>query len=254
MLHPLHETTAKGLFMSDLLLEPSRNEIWKMFDTLSQTYDKTNRYMTFGLDLYWRKKMGSFLPLKDTISLLDCATGTADQVLSLVKHCPKIEEAIGIDLSEEMLEVGRKKIEKASLTKKIHLQTASALDLPFPENRFDCITLSFGIRNVTDVSSCLEEIFRVLKPEGKALILETSLPKIKILRFCHVLYIRKILPIIGGFISKKKQAYQYLNKTAESFPHGEEFCDLLKKAGFTKVSCHPMTFGAVSIYQATKKL
>ena len=238
--------------MSDLLLEPSRNEIWKMFDTLSQTYDKTNRWMTFGLDLYWRKKMGSFLPLKDKISLLDCATGTADQILSLVKHCPKIVEAIGIDLSEEMLKVGRKKIQKTSFAEKIHLQTASALALPFPENRFDCVTLSFGIRNVTDVSACLQEIFRVLQPEGKALILETSLPKLKILRFFHVLYIRKVLPLIGGFISNKKQAYQYLNKTAESFPHGKDFCNLLEKSGFIEVSCHPMTFGAVSIYQATK--
>ncbi|MES2200257.1 MAG: bifunctional demethylmenaquinone methyltransferase/2-methoxy-6-polyprenyl-1,4-benzoquinol methylase UbiE [Chlamydiota bacterium] len=238
--------------MSDLPVEPSRTEIWKMFDTLSQTYDKTNRWMTFGLDLYWRKKMGSFLPGKNNISLLDCATGTADQIISLVKYSPKIEEAIGIDLSEEMLEIGKNKVKKTLFAKKIHLQTASALDLPFPENRFDCVTLSFGIRNVTDVSSCLQEILRVLKPDGRALILETSLPKTKILRLFHVFYIRKVLPIIGGLISKKKQAYQYLNKTAETFPHGEDFCVLLEKAGFTKVSCHPMTFGAVSIYQANK--
>ena len=194
MLHPLRKNTAKGLPMSDLPLEPSRTEIWKMFDTLSQTYDKTNRWMTFGLDLYWRKKVSSFLPLKDKISLLDCATGTADQILSLVKNCPKIEEAIGIDLSEEMLEIGKNKVQKTVFAKKITLQTASALALPFPEHRFDCVTLSFGIRNVTDVSSCLQEILRVLKPDGRALILETSLPKRKILRFFHVFYIRKVLP------------------------------------------------------------
>lgn len=238
--------------MSNLPAEPSRNEIWKMFDTLSQTYDRTNRWMTFGLDLYWRKKVGSFLPIKEEISLLDCATGTADQIISLLKHYPSIEEAIGIDLSEEMLAAGKNKVKKTIFAKKIQLQTASALSLPFPENRFDCVTLSFGIRNVTDVPACLKEILRVLKPKGRALILETSLPKAKILRLLHIFYIRKILPIIGGFISQKKQAYQYLNKTAETFPHGQDFCNLLEKTGFTKVKSHPMTFGAVSIYQADK--
>ncbi|MBS0626599.1 MAG: bifunctional demethylmenaquinone methyltransferase/2-methoxy-6-polyprenyl-1,4-benzoquinol methylase UbiE, partial [Verrucomicrobia bacterium] len=219
------------------LKEPSRIEIWKMFDTLSATYDKTNRWMTFGLDLYWRKKMSSYLPSLDKISLLDCATGTADQIISLVKHSSKIEEAIGIDLSEEMINIGRQKVQKTPFAKKISLEIASALEIPFPEKRFDCVTLSFGIRNVTDVSLSLGELLRVLKPGGKALILETSLPRCRILRFFHVLYIRKILPIIGGLISKKKHAYQYLNQTAETFPHGKDFCSLLEKAGFTKVAC-----------------
>lgn len=196
--------------------------------------------------------MSSFIPLRKELSLLDCATGTADQVLSLLKHTKNIKEAIGIDLSEEMLEVGKVKVAKSAFANKITLQKASALSIPFPENSFDCVTLSFGIRNVTDVSLCLQELLRVLKPGGRALILETSLPQSKILKFFHVLYIRKILPTIGGLISKKKYAYEYLNQTAETFPHGKDFCSLLEKAGFKKVVSHPMTLGAVCIYQADK--
>lgn len=240
--------------MNDISIEPSRNEIWKMFDTISKTYDKTNRLMTFGLDLYWRRKMASFLPAGHNLCLLDCATGTADQIISLMKSSNKIEKAFGIDLSEEMLEIGRSKLSKKPFHKKVQLQNASALALPFSDETFDCVTLSFGIRNVTDVELCLREILRVLKPGGRALILETSLPKAKLLKTFHLFYIRKILPLVGGWISKKKQAYKYLNKTAETFPHGKTFCNLMEQAGFESVQHNPMTFGVVSIYQADKDL
>lgn len=238
--------------MSGTSFEPSRTEIWKMFDTISQTYDKANRWMTFGLDLYWRKKVGCFLPKKNSISLLDCATGTGDQIFSLVKNYPQIEKTIGIDLSEEMLKIAQLKLEKTSFSKKILFQIASILEIPFPKEQFDCITLSFGIRNVTNVQGCLLELFRVLKPGGRILILETSRPTSKILLFLHTFYIRKILPFIGWLASKKRQPYQYLNQTAETFPSGKEFCSLLEKAGFINAHHHPITFGAVSIYQADK--
>lgn len=232
--------------------ELSRTEIWKMFDSISTTYDKTNRWITLGLDLYWRKKVASFLPLKQKLSVLDCATGTADQILSLMRHSDSIEEVFGIDLSESMLQIGKEKIRKTRFSSKVDLRCASALNLPFPENRFDCATLSFGIRNVTNVDLCLKELLRVIRPGGRVLILETSLPKLKILRALHLFYIRKILPLIGGWISKKKKAYQYLNQTAETFPCGKDFCKLMHQAGFEKAIHHPMTFGAVSIYIGEK--
>jgi demethylmenaquinone methyltransferase/2-methoxy-6-polyprenyl-1,4-benzoquinol methylase len=232
--------------------EPSRQEIWKMFDSISSTYDKTNRWMTLGLDLYWRKAVSALLPKKEKLILLDCATGTGDQLLSLLKHSNQIEQAIGIDLSEEMLEIARKKIRDSSYQNRVTLTHASALDLPFPKDSFDCITLSFGIRNVTDIHLCFQEMLRVLKPGGRVLILETSLPQNKLLKALNLFYIRNILPRIGGWISKKKEAYSYLNKTTETFPHGKVFCNLLEKAGFNGVKAIPMTLGSVSIYVGEK--
>jgi demethylmenaquinone methyltransferase/2-methoxy-6-polyprenyl-1,4-benzoquinol methylase len=236
------------------MTEPSRKEIWNMFNALSRTYDQTNRWMTLGLDLYWRKKVGSFLPRGKDLTLLDCATGTADQILSLMRHRSQIKHAIGIDLAEGMLAIGNKKISQTPFHKQINLQKASILDIPFPQDRFDCVTLSFGIRNVTHVSNCLMEIFRVLKPGGKLLILETSIPKNRMLRNLHLWYLRNILPKVGGIISKQKHAYDYLNQTAETFPSGDRFCDLLTEVGFKSVKQHPLSGGVVSIYEAAKPL
>lgn len=232
--------------------EPSRTEIWKMFDAISSTYDKVNRCMTFGIDLYWRKKMSSFLPKKEHLKILDSATGTADQIISLFKHSSKIEHVTGIDLSKDMVAIGKLKIEQKPYKNKVNLQVASALDLPFKDESFDCITMSFGIRNVTDVLACLKEMRRVLKKQGRLLILEASLPKNMLLKGFHLFYLRYLLPNIGGFISKQKHAYVYLNKTIETFPQGQTFCDLLKQAGFTVAIAHPLTGGMVTIYQGDK--
>lgn len=240
--------------MSHTLNEPSRSEIWKMFDSISSTYDKTNRLMTMGLDLYWRKKMSFFLPKKENLKLLDCATGTADQIISLLKNSSRITEAKGIDLSEEMIQIGRKKISASPFKEKVALTVASALDLPFEDETFDCITMSFGIRNVTSVNACLQEMFRTLKPEGRVLILETSIPKSSLLKALHLFYLRKILPFVGGIISKQKKAYEYLNQTTETFPSGLAFAEKLQEVGFKNVVCHPLTFGSVSIYIGDKPL
>lgn len=234
------------------LEEPSRKEVWKMFDSISPTYDRVNRLMTCGIDLYWRKVLASHLPQKQTLSLLDCATGTADQILSLMDRSKQIAEAIGIDLSTEMLRIGKEKVERKSYAPAVRLIEASATEIPFPEKRFDCVTMSFGIRNVTDVSLCLREIHRVLKAEGRALILESSLPSNRILRRLHLLYLRKFLPRIGSLVSKQKEAYVYLNQTIETFPHGKVFCDLMTGAGFSKATAYPLTGGIVTLYVAEK--
>jgi demethylmenaquinone methyltransferase/2-methoxy-6-polyprenyl-1,4-benzoquinol methylase len=236
--------------MADL----SRKEIWKMFDTISPTYDRVNRWMTFGLDLHWRGKMASYLPSGENLVLLDCATGTADQALSLLQKSPHINKIVGIDLSEEMLLQGGKKIKSSPFADKIELKKASALEIPYENATFHCVTISFGIRNVTDVNTCLKEILRVLKPGGKALILETSLPSNKMLQKMHGIYLQKILPKLGGWISKQRNAYEYLQRTAESFPSGKDFCKLLQEAGFDKALCNPLTLGVVSIYEAEKSL
>ncbi len=232
--------------------DPSRKEIWKMFDTISPTYDRVNRWMTFGLDLHWRRKMASFLPNGEQLLVLDCATGTADQALILLQRSHRISKIVGIDLSEEMLCYGKKKVERSPYANKVELKKASALEIPYESETFHCVTISFGIRNVVDVNACLQEMLRVLKPGGKVLILETSLPENKLLQKMHAIYLGQILPRIGGWISRQKSAYEYLQQTAEKFPSGSAFCSLLQQAGFHKASCKPLTLGVVSLYEAEK--
>jgi demethylmenaquinone methyltransferase / 2-methoxy-6-polyprenyl-1,4-benzoquinol methylase len=231
---------------------PPRDEIWKMFDIISPTYDLMNRVMTLGLDKYWRKKMISFLPPKADIHLLDCATGTGDQLITFMEGSEKIHQAYGIDLAKEMLRLGEKKIQGKPYAEKVVFQEASAMALPYPDNTFDCASMSFGIRNVTDVLLCLKEIYRVLSPQGRILILECSIPSNPVIKAAHLFYMRKILPRLGAVISKDKKAYRYLNETVETFPSGENFCSIMKNAGFSQVHANPLALGAVSIYQGDK--
>ena len=232
--------------------EPSRQEIWKMFDQISQTYDLVNRIMTGGCDSYWRKKMGKFLPQKEAISLLDCATGTGDHIFSLLSHYDKIESIVGIDLSKEMLAIAKKKAERFLNKVDIRLQEANLLDLPFPSNRFDCVTIAFGIRNVTDVELALKEMLRVLKPQGRLLILEGSIPRSAWMKPFFFFYLRYVLPLIGTLLSEHRQAYRYLNQTIETFPYGGAFCALLGQVGFSAAQEHPLMGGIVTIYTADK--
>jgi demethylmenaquinone methyltransferase/2-methoxy-6-polyprenyl-1,4-benzoquinol methylase len=238
--------------MNKKIIEPSRHEIWKMFDQISPTYDKANRAMTLGCDLYWRKKMAQYLPDRENLYLLDCATGTGDQILSFFSHSKKIARAVGIDLSTEMIHIAREKIQNAGLSSKVDLSQASLLSLPFLSMTFDCVTISFGIRNVTDVSKALMECCRVLKEGGRLLILEGSIPQNKWILPFFLFYLRHILPRIGGVISKNKNAYRYLNETIETFPSGNRFCTLLTQAGFSRASFHPLTVGTVTIYVGEK--
>ncbi|MBM3208173.1 MAG: bifunctional demethylmenaquinone methyltransferase/2-methoxy-6-polyprenyl-1,4-benzoquinol methylase UbiE [Chlamydiae bacterium] len=237
-----------------LQADPTENkeEVWKMFDQISSTYDTVNRAMTGGLDIIWRKNVARLVPQHKKIDLLDLATGTGDQIISILQVNQNVQSAVGIDMSQQMLNVGIKKMESQSFKDKVSLHKASALDIPYPNESFDCVTMSFGIRNVTSPSRCLQEIFRVLKPFGKVIILESSMPSNTVLRSMHLLYLRKLLPKIGGFLSRKRSAYVYLNKTIESFPYGKEFCNLLEINKFSNSKMHPQLFGAVTIYEAEK--
>jgi demethylmenaquinone methyltransferase/2-methoxy-6-polyprenyl-1,4-benzoquinol methylase len=238
--------------MQPTLKEPSRQEIWKMFDQISSTYDRVNRVMTFGLDQLWRKKMCRLLPAGQELYVLDCATGTGDQIICLKERVASVGKVVGIDLAAEMVAIGAKKIAHKPYAGDVKLEVASALEIPYPDGTFDCITISFGIRNVTDVLGCLKEFIRVLKPGGRALILEGTIPTNPLLRAIHLFYLRNFLPRIGGWISKKQHAYRYLNETIETFPHGEKFVELMHQAGFAQSSAHPVTGGIVTIYQGDK--
>lgn len=238
--------------MTDELQGPSRTEIWKMFNQISPTYDCVNRVMTFGLDQKWRKKLCAFLPASQQLRVLDCATGTGDQAIALLEKRPDIVEVVGIDLAEAMVHIGKHKIARKPYADKIVLQVASALEIPFPDNQFDCVTISFGIRNVTDIMAAFKEFRRVLKPGGRVLILEGTIPSKKWLRAIHLLYLRHFLPRIGGVISRNLGAYRYLNETIETFPQGERFNGKMRAAGFINVQDHLLFGGIATVYQGDK--
>lgn len=238
--------------MKKKLEDPSRHEVWKMFDQISPTYDCVNRVMTFGMDQLWRKRLCAFLPTYKEMRILDCATGTGDQIIALMEKHHSISSVVGIDLASAMIGIAKEKIAKKSYADKIDFQIASALELPFPDNCFECVTISFGIRNVTDIMAAFKEFRRVLKPKGRVLILEGTIPRKKWLRSLHLLYLRHFLPRIGGAISKNFDAYRYLNKTIEAFPQGERFCGLMRAAGFINVQDNPLFGGITTVYQGDK--
>jgi demethylmenaquinone methyltransferase / 2-methoxy-6-polyprenyl-1,4-benzoquinol methylase len=229
----------------------SEKQISQMFNAISPTYDKVNRVLSFGIDRLWRKKLKEHLPPGHHLNLLDLATGTCDQILALMKT-GKFDEAMGIDLAEEMLREGRRKIAATPYAECIDLKVASALEIPVEKGVFDCVTISFGIRNVADTLGCLNEMGRVLKKGGKALILEFSLPKNMLVRSLHLFYLRRLLPLVGGLISGEKSAYAYLNRTIEAYPHGAAFLKLMEQAGFTNPKAYPLTFGVATLYVGTK--
>lgn len=239
--------------MSVSITDPSKKKSWQMFNRIAKTYDSVNLVLSFGLDTSWRKKVGQMLPQKPNVRLLDLATGTADQVLSLVRrHKTQIDHAVGMDLSDGMLDIGRQKVSAEQLSDVITLQNGDAVNIPSEAGSFDAVTISFGIRNVPDVPKSLKEMHRVLSDGGKALILEFSMPSNALIRWGHLFYLRHVLPFVGGLISGDREAYEYLNTSIEAFPYGEDFCDLLRTAGFSQVQAHPVTFGIATIYEAIR--
>jgi len=223
-----------------------------MFDKISARYDLLNHLLSFGADFHWRKKLIRFLPQKKKIRLLDLATGTADQLMAIVKKSKQVTNALGIDLSEEMIRIGQRKIFDKPYASRITLMKGDATDISLQDESVDCVTLSFGVRNFDSVEKGLSECLRVLTPYGRLLILEFSLPKNRMIKGCHLFYLRHILPHIGGWISRNKEAYRYLNQTIETFPSGNAFCDVMKKAGFVRVKAYPLTMGVVTLYVGEK--
>lgn len=224
-----------------------RANVWRMFDRIAPTYDLVNRLLSFGLDIRWRKKVADHMPGERDMVLLDLATGTGDQVISLTRT-GRFTEAVGMDMSAGMLALGREKVVHLGLADIISMQEGDATKLPLEDGRFDAVTISFGIRNVVHVEAALAEMCRVLKPGGRAIILEFSLPESAMVRTGHLFYLRRILPLVGGLVSGDGGAYRYLNTTIEAFPYGSAFCDLMTKAGFSSATPHRLTFGIATIY------
>lgn len=223
-----------------------------MFDRIAPRYDMLNRMLSFRQDVVWRRKMNRYLPLRPNLRLLDIATGTADQIIFLMKSGASIGSATGIDMSEGMLGVGREKIAAIGMSDRVILKTGDAMNIPESDAAYDVATMSFGIRNVINVTETLRGIRRTLKPGGRTLILEFSTPANRVFRPLYIFYLRHILPLIGGLLSGDVKAYRYLNRTIETFPSGEEFCAIMREAGFVNVKANPQTFGIASIYQGDR--
>lgn len=227
-----------------------KQQVTKMFDTISKEYDGLNRVISFGIDIKWRNKVVQLVANKTPQNVLDIATGTGDLAISLTKTSAK--EIIGLDISDGMLEVGRQKIKTKNLDGIINMVIGDSEDLPFEDHTFDAITVAFGIRNFMNLEKGLSEILRVLKPNGIFVILETSVPTKTPYKQGYKLYSKFILPSIGKLFSKDRSAYKYLSESASVFPFGEELNNILRQIGFINVVDQPQTFGVATIYTASK--
>ena len=242
----------QGSTQTQSIPETSVAESWKMFDRIAERYDVLNRVLSFRRDVAWRKFLYEKLPDGCGLKVLDLATGTGDVLLGLAAAGDKVAAGVGVDKSAKMLAVGKRKVEERRLTRAVTLLRGDASALGVMGESFDVATMAFGIRNVPNVPEALREIWRVLKPEGRVLILEFSLPRNRIIRGLYLFYFRNILTRIGAFVSGDRHAYRYLNRTVEEFPRGEAFCSILREAGFKNVQAHPLTVGVATLYEGDK--
>ena len=227
-----------------------KEQVTTMFDNISKEYDGLNRVISFGIDISWRKKVTKIVSRNNPKQILDIATGTGDLALMMSQVNP--DKIIGLDISAGMLEVGKQKIAKANLSEKIEMVVGDSENMPFDDDTFDAITVSFGVRNFANLDKGLKEIRRVLKPNGTFVVLETSNPTKFPFKQGYKFYTSFILPIIGKIFSKDKMAYSYLCESANSFPFGKAFDNILQKNGFINTEYKPVTFGVATIYSATK--
>jgi demethylmenaquinone methyltransferase/2-methoxy-6-polyprenyl-1,4-benzoquinol methylase len=227
-----------------------KEQVTKMFDNISKEYDSLNRVISFGIDVKWRNKVVDIVGDTNPETILDIATGTGDLAINLAKTQAK--KIIGLDISDGMLEVGRKKINKKALNSTIEMVLGDSENLPFETNSFDAITVAFGVRNFEHLDKGLSEILRVLKPKGIFVILETSVPTKTPFKQGYNLYTKYMLPLIGKLFSKDRSAYSYLSESASMFPFGDALNNILREIGFIDVKDHPQTFGVATIYTASK--
>ncbi len=228
----------------------------EMFDAIAPNYDRLNHILSLGIDKKWRRKVAKIIAQKNRtpnkLNVLDVATGTADLIIEMSKTCDKNSSFVGIDISAQMLKIGESKLRKIELNSQ--LIQGDALSLPFPKDSFEAVTCAYGVRNFEDAKKGVTEMYRVLKNEGVCVILEYSPRKKKNLwNRVFELYFKRILPWIGSWISKNKNAYRYLPKSVENFYTKEEFSTLIAGCGFQSVVAEDIMGGVVTLYQAIKK-
>jgi demethylmenaquinone methyltransferase / 2-methoxy-6-polyprenyl-1,4-benzoquinol methylase len=227
-----------------------KEQVAEMFNNISHRYDFLNHFLSLGIDILWRKKAIRMLKADKPKLILDIATGTADFAIEALALKP--EKVIGVDISEGMLAHGREKLKKKKLDHLIELQLGDSEKLLFDDNTFDAVIVSFGVRNFENLEKGLTDMYRVLKPGGKAVVVEFSRPRKFPFKQLYNFYFKAILPKIGRLISKDQAAYTYLPESVEAFPDGQRFLDILQKIGYTNSQCKPLTFGISSIYIGQK--
>ncbi len=227
-----------------------KEQVKEMFNNISQKYDVTNTILSFGIHYYWRKKCRNILKKYHPQNILDLATGTADLAIELASLQP--QKIIAADYAVKMLDVAQSKIQRKKLQDLIEVKQEDGENLSFNDASFDALTISFGIRNFENYQKGLQEMYRVLKPNGVLLILEFTFPKNRLVKWIYQFYFKFILPIIAWIMTGDKKAYNYLPNSVAAFPQYEEFCKIICNAGFSKCSYIPLTGGIATIYLAEK--
>ncbi len=227
-----------------------KEQVARMFDNISPKYDLLNRVLSFGIDQYWRKVAIGMLRSQNPKHILDVATGTADFAIAALALNP--QKVVGVDISAGMLDMGRVKLKERNLNGRIELVQADSARLPFSDQQFDAATVAFGVRNFEVLGDGLADIYRVLRPDGKLIVLEFSKPTLFPVKQLYYLYSRYVLPLIGRTISRDKTAYTYLPESVAAFPEGKDFLDYMERVGYRNLQQKRLTFGICSIYSGQK--
>ena len=231
---------------------PKKEKIQQMFDGIAPSYDRLNHLMSLGVDKRWRKRALKEIVDGSEQQILDVACGTGDSTVAIAKAAGTGSKVTGVDISEGMMALVMEKAAREDVQDRIGLQVADGEDLPFKEDSFHCVTCAFGIRNFEHKDKGLQEFLRVLKPGGKAVVLELSVPQNRLVRWFYDLYFLHLLPWIGGRVSGNKEAYRYLPASVHAFPAPSAFCAMMEAAGFGKVRRRAYTFGLCRLYIGEK--
>lgn len=232
--------------------EDKVSQVQRMFNRIAPTYDRLNRIISFGQDISWRRKAIEMLRPYQPKHILDIATGTGDLAIDLIQRLNGVEHILGADISEEMMRYGEIKVRQLGLEQKISFQKEDCTELTFAPESFDAVTIGFGIRNFADIPSAANEIYRVLRPNKPAIILELTEPNNQFLKWGYRLYAGKIIPLVGKYISDDADAYDYLPRSIEAAPQRESMLQILRDAGFREAYYRSLSLGACAIYVAIK--
>ena len=225
-----------------------KQHIGQLFDRIAGTYDGLNHGLSLNIDKRWRRK--TVQCMQPAQKVLDVAIGTADLTIEMLRR-GKAQQVVGLDLSEQMMAIGKLKVERLKL-KEVDFVYGNAQAMPFESERFDAVTCAFGCRNFQNLDEGLREMYRVLRSGGQVTILEFSYPSNRLVRALYDIYFTRVLPFIGRVVSRDKTAYTYLNKSVKSFCWGEAFLQHLQEAGFHNAQCKTLSLGIATIYTAIK--
>ncbi len=230
-----------------------KEQVAEMFDNIAHSYDFLNHFFSLGIDKLWRKKAINILKKENPGSILDVATGTGDFALQSIKNgLPLSGKITGLDISNGMLEVGRKKITKKNLSDRIDMVQGDSENMPFEDNTFDATMVAFGVRNFQNLKPGLQDMYRVIKPNALCVVLEFSKPKVFPIKQLFGFYFKKIMPFFGKLVSKDARAYTYLPESVDAFPEGEAFKGIMKECGYREIEQKMLFGGVASIYWGRK--